>query len=269
MAAVHPRLMERLETALKLSKRRVQALIQESARINRVTRDIAALIVAGDNGVSYDRYATAEQMATLRGVPTHTVVAAAPQATAATPLRVSKTSAKTRTIKTTKNNSLFVIHGRDTKLTEDMYAFLRAIGLNPREWTQAVRAARGANPNITDIVKGALKDVQGVIVLFSPDEEARLKTKHRGPKDSRKLEGQSRQNVTFEAGIAIGAHQEKTLLVEVGDVRKISDIDGMHILRLNNSAASRKELAQRLKDKLKFKVDTTGNSWLTVGNFKR
>jgi predicted nucleotide-binding protein len=150
-----------------------------------------------------------------------------------------------------------------------MYAFLRAIGLNPREWTQAVRAARGANPNITDIVKGALKDVQGVIVLFSPDEEARLKTKHRGPKDSRKLEGQSRQNVTFEAGIAIGAHQEKTLLVEVGDVRKISDIDGMHILRLNNSAASRKELAQRLKDKLKFKVDTTGNSWLTVGNFKR
>jgi hypothetical protein len=75
--------------------------------------------------------------------------------------------------------------------------------------------------------------------------------------------------VTFEAGIAIGAHQEKTLLVEVGNVRKISDVDGMHILRLNNSAASRKELAQRLKDKLKFKVDTTGDSWLTVGNFKR
>jgi len=73
----------------------------------------------------------------------------------------------------------------------------------------------------------------------------------------------------LEASIAIGAHQEKTLLVEVGSVRQITDIGGMHILRLNNSATSRKELAQRLKDKLKFKVDTTGDSWLTVGNFER
>jgi len=247
----------------------VQELIQESARVNRVTRDIAAFIVAGDNGVSYDRYASAEQMAILRGVPTHTPVSTAPAAPASSAPRVSKSSAKTRTIKTTKNNSLFVIHGRDTRLTEDMYALLRAIGLNPREWTQAVRAAKGANPNITEIVKGVLKDVQGVIVLFSPDEEARLKAKFRGPRDSKKLEGQPRQNVTLEAGIAIGAHQEKTLLVEVGSVRQITDIGGMHILRLNNSATSRKELAQRLKDKLKFKVDTTGDSWLTVGNFER
>ena len=50
---------------------------------------------------------------------------------------------------------------------EDMFNFLRAIGLNPMEWTQAVREAKGANPNITDVVKGALKKVQGVIVLFS------------------------------------------------------------------------------------------------------
>src|SRR6266446_1858456 len=181
--------MERLQSALRLSKRRVQELIQESARVNRVTRDIAAFIVAGDNGVSYDRYASAEQMAILRGVPTHTPVSTAPAAPASSAPRVSKSSAKTRTIKTTKNNSLFVIHGRDTRLTEDMYALLRAIGLNPRQWTQAVRAAKGANPNFTEIVKGVLKDVQGVIVLFSPDEEARLKAKFRGPRDSKKLEG--------------------------------------------------------------------------------
>jgi predicted nucleotide-binding protein len=262
--------MQRLEALLGLSKRRVQELIQESARVNRVTRDIAALIVAGDNGVSYDRYATPEQMSILRGVPTHTPVSLSPSSTSAsTPPKASKTAVKTRTISTTKNNSLFVVHGRDTRLNEDMFAFLRAIGLNPREWTQAVRVAKGANPNVTDIVKGVLKDVQGVIVLFSPDEEARLKAEFRSPRDSKKLEGQPRQNVTFEAGIAIGAHQEKTLLVEVGHVRQISDIGGMHILRLNNSPSSRKELAQRLKDKLKFKVDTTGDSWLTVGNFDR
>ncbi|WP_244485273.1 nucleotide-binding protein [Pseudolabrys sp. Root1462] len=267
MAAVDPRLMVRLEKALGLSKRRVQELVQESARVNRVSRDIAAFIVAGDNGISYDRYASAEQMAVLRGVPTHLAV---PPTAKAVPIPPpTKPTVKTRTIKTTKNNSLFVVHGRDNQLNEDMFAFLRAIGLNPMEWNQAVKAAKGANPNVTEIVRGALQKVQGVIVLFSPDEEARLKSKFRGPKDEKSLQSQARPNVIFEAGIALGAYQEKTLLVEVGDIRKISDIAGMHILQLNNRATSRKELAQRLKDKLKFKVDTSGNSWLTVGNFDR
>ena len=273
MPAVDRRLMNTLEKRLGLSKRRVQELIQESARVNRVSRDIAAFIVAGDNGNSYDRYASAEQMAILRGAPLHTAIAinpAPPAREQATDTRaLSKTQVKTRTIKTTKNNSLFVVHGRDNQLNEDMFAFLRAIGLNPLEWTQAVRAAKGPNPNVTSIVKGALQRVQGVIVLFSPDEEARLKAKLRGPKDEKSLQNQARPNVIFEAGIALGAHHEKTLLVEVGDVRKISDIAGMHILQLNNSATSRKELAQRLRDKLKFKVDTSGDSWLKVGNFDR
>lgn len=52
MAVVHPKLMGRLEQALGLSKRRVQEIIQESARVNRVSRDVAAFIIAGDNGIS-------------------------------------------------------------------------------------------------------------------------------------------------------------------------------------------------------------------------
>jgi hypothetical protein len=55
----------------------------------------------------------------------------------------------------------------------------------------------------------------------------------------------------------------------VGDVRDISDIAGKHLVHLSNTATSRKELAQRLKTKLKFKVDTTGDLWLTIGNFNR
>jgi predicted nucleotide-binding protein len=270
MAGVHPKLMERLQGALRLSKRRVQELIQESARVNRVTRDIAAFIVAGDNGVSYDRFATSDQMAILRGVPVHTPVMAPPAASpASAPPKAAKAKAKTRTVRTTKNNSVFVVHGRDTALNEDMFSFLRALDLNPMEWTQAVRATRGANPNVTQVVKNALKTAQGVIVMFSPDEEARLKTKFRGKHDSTKLEGQARLNVIFEAGIALGAHEDKTLLVEVGDVRKISDIAGMHIPSLTDSATSRKEFAERLRDKLGLKVDMSGTSWLSVGKFNR
>jgi hypothetical protein len=72
-----------------------------------------------------------------------------------------------------------------------------------------------------------------------------------------------------EAGERLGAHSKKTLLVQVGDVRDISDIAGKHLVHLSNSAASRKELAQRLKTKLKFNVDTTGTDWLTIGDFDR
>lgn len=209
-------------------------------------------------------------MSVLRGVPVHTPVMAPPAtAPVTTPPRVAKSKARTRTIKTTKNNSVFVVHGRDDQLREDMFNFLRAIGLNPLEWSQAVKGTRGANPNVTLIVKNALKAAQGVIVMFSPDEEARLKAKFRTRSDSGKLEGQARLNVIFEAGIALGAYEEKTIFVEVGYVRRISDIAGMHVPRLTDSAASRKEFAERLRDKLGLKVDLSGTSWLSVGNFKR
>ncbi len=187
---------------------------------------------------------------------------------AVSPLPVASKAVKTP-IKQTKNNTIFVVHGRDHQLNGDMFNFLRALGLNAVEFSQAIAETAGANPNITNVVKGALKRAQGVLVMFSPDEEARLKTKFRTPKDSSKLEGQSRLNVIFEAGIALGAHPEKTLLVEVGQVRSISDIAGMHIPRLTNDPTSRKELAQRLRKKLKLKVNTEGDYWLQVGNFDR
>lgn len=147
--------------------------------------------------------------------------------------------------------------------------FLQALGLNAVEFTQAIAATAGANPNITKVVKNALKTAQGVLVMFSPDEEARLKAKFRTASDSKRLEGQSRLNVIFEAGIALGAHPEKTLLIEVGHVRNISDIAGMHIPRFTGDATSRKELAERLRRKLKLKVNTTGDYWLNIGTFSR
>jgi hypothetical protein len=69
--------------------------------------------------------------------------------------------------------------------------------------------------------------------------------------------------------MALGAHSDKTILVQVGDMREISDIAGKHLVHLSNTAQSRKTLAMRLKDKLKFKVNIDGDLWLKVGNFKR
>ncbi|MBV9991593.1 MAG: nucleotide-binding protein [Alphaproteobacteria bacterium] len=218
---------------------------------------------------SYHRFASSSELAELRG----TSPSSPALATATVQLRYAPPR-KAKAVTPTRNNSIFVVHGRDHKLTEDMYAFLRAIGINPMEWNDAIKAAKGgANPIVGDVIHDAMKKVQGVMVLLSADEDARLKSKFATMQDKKKnlhkLDGQPRPNVIFEAGLALGAHSSKTILVQVGDVREISDIAGKHMAHLNDTAASRKALALRLQDKLKFKVNLTGDTWLTVGRFER
>jgi predicted nucleotide-binding protein len=171
-------------------------------------------------------------------------------------------------VKPAKNNTLFVVHGRDNRLNEDFFSLLRALGLNPIEWSKAVAKTKGNNPDVDKIIGGQMKSVQGIVVLISPDEQVRLKSKFSDPAapTERELQDQARPNVLFEAGWAFGAYPDKTLLVRVGNTRPISDLGGKHIVKLSNAPASRKELAQRLK-KIKFKVDTEGTSWLTEGDF--
>jgi predicted nucleotide-binding protein len=248
-----------------VSDRHVNRTIAKVADDEVVSRRAAAMLLARKLKINYNRYATAEDRAEMRG---HTLTAASietPEPAAAASRAKSIPELKVRPA---KYNSLFVVHGRDAKLNEAMFSILRAMGLNPLEWSQAIAKAKGANPDVGKIIDTAMKKVQGVIVMFSPDEEARLKSEFRGKGDSATLEGQARQNVTFEAGLALGAHPKKTLLVQVGHTRPISDIAGKHMLRLSNSSTSRKELGQRLK-KLGFKVELTGTSWLTEGDFDR
>jgi predicted nucleotide-binding protein len=264
---IPPKLLEKLVKVLRVTPRRVYRLIEERATANHFSSVLGALLLASENGISIQRYATEDQLAILRGAPRAAPVQAAAAPTAAVARKTAPAVRRPRTIPTTKDNSIFVVHGRDAKLNEDMFGFLRAIGLNPKEWSQAIKDAKGANPNVGQVINNAMKHVQGVLVMFSPDEQAKLKSKFCGEKDKKngldKLDGQARPNVLFEAGLALGAHPDKTLLVQVGDTRGISDIAGMHLINLSDDPSSRKELAQRLATKLKFKVDMTGTSWLS------
>lgn len=248
--------------------RRFNQIIAKIASDELVSRRAASMLLARQLGVNFNRFATAEDRAEMRG---HTVAQAQIDEPVAlqTPALPSAKSSKP-VVKPTKNNTLFVVHGRDTALNEHMFGLLRALGLNPVEWSEAVAKTKGANPDLDKIIGGQMKSVQGIVVLISPDEQAKLKAKFCDPAapSERVLQNQARPNVLFEAGWAFGAYPDKTLLVRVGNTRPISDLGGKHIMRLTNSPASRKELAQRLK-KMKFKVNTDGTSWLTEGNFDR
>ena len=151
-----------------------------------------------------------------------------------------------------------------------MFDFLRSIGLNPLEWDAVVARAKGGNPYVEDILRRAMTDVHVIVVLLSPDDEAKLKEEFckRGEKTTEgKLQGQPRPNVLFEAGWAIGRFPEKTLMVQVGKLRGFTDIGGKHMLHLSDEAGKRLAFANRLK-KFGCSVNTNGSDWLKTGTFR-
>jgi hypothetical protein len=80
---------------------------------------------------------------------------------------------------------------------------------------------------------------------------------------------QARPNVLFEAGQALAGSQERTILVQVGKLRKFSDIQGLHITYLDNSAQKRQELITKLGNAgCDIRDISAETRWIEVGNFE-
>ena len=164
---------------------------------------------------------------------------------------------------------VFVVHGRDSRLRDDFFSFLRALGLQPIEWSEALKLTGKATPYTGEAIESAFKNAQAVIVLLSPDDEVRLSPelwKDNEDENEKATTLQARPNVLFEAGMAFGTHPDRTLLVEVGQVKAFSDVAGRHIVRLSNSPERRNDIAERLKTS-GCDVSKSGNDWLKTGNF--
>ena len=150
-----------------------------------------------------------------------------------------------------------------------MFSFLRAIGLKPIEWSEAVRATGRPAPYIGDILDAAFSQAQAVLVLLTPDEEVQLRSEFvqaGDPPHEVKFSGQARLNVLFEAGMAMGRDPERTVLVEIGVLRPFSDIAGLHVVRFDGSTQRRQDLAQRL-EAAGCEVALGGTDWHTEGDF--
>lgn len=145
---------------------------------------------------------------------------------------------------------VFVVHGRDEELRRSIFDFLRCIGLQPMEWGEILHLVGTPNPSITEILNVAFSEAQAVLVVLSPDDLAYLlpELQHkRDPLREKEPTGQARPNVLFELGLALASSINRTVVVQVGDIRPISDMAGKHILRLTNNPGDRTELADRLK----------------------
>ncbi len=164
---------------------------------------------------------------------------------------------------------VFVVHGRDGRIRDDFFSFLRALGLQPIEWSEALKFTGKATPYIGEALESAFKNAQAVVVLLSPDDEVRLSPelwKTNEDENEKSIRLQARPNVLFEAGMAFGTHPDRTILIEVGKVKSFSDVAGRHVVRLSNSAQKRNEIAERLRT-AGCDVSTSGSDWLNTGNF--
>jgi hypothetical protein len=160
-------------------------------------------------------------------------------------------------------------HGRNGAARNALYEFLRAIDLHPMEWSELVGDANAGAPYIGDVLDAAFEQAQAVVVLFTPDDLSCLRPDLLPGEDREgeaELRGQSRPNVYYEAGMAMGRFPKRTVLVELGRMRPASDLTGRHAVRMSNEPERRKDLAQRLSW-AGCEVNTSGDDWLKAGDF--
>ncbi len=177
-------------------------------------------------------------------------------------------AAGTETRVVPKPDRVFVVHGRNDAARKSMFQYLRGLGLNPLEWSQAVEMTGEGSPYIGRVLDVAFENAQAIVVLLTPDEIAYLQPQY-GDGDGdpeTQPSAQARPNVLFEAGMALGRNAARTILVELGELRPFTDVLGRHAIRMGNGVPQRKALASRLRT-AGCPVDMTGDDWLTVGDF--
>ncbi|WP_144832525.1 TIR domain-containing protein [Microbacterium sp. BH-3-3-3] len=165
---------------------------------------------------------------------------------------------------------VFVVHGRDTTAHKSLVAFLTSLDLRVVTWDEATTHAGGGTPHTLDIVRAGIDMSDAVVVLMTPDDLGYVKHDffQPGRDDPREASpsGQARQNVIFEAGWAMALRPDKVVLVRIGDVRPLSDIDGLNYVWLRNDVDSRRALITRLIN-CELAVHQNHEGWRTAGTF--
>jgi|SRR5665213_397029 len=164
---------------------------------------------------------------------------------------------------------VFVVHGRNIKIKDSMFDFLKSVGLEPIEWSEAVAATGKASPYVGEVLDKAFEIAQVIVVLFTPDDEAKLKNEFHLPEDlphERNFTPQARPNVIFEAGMAMGRAPDRTIMVELGRLRPFSDVGGRHVVKIGNTNGWRRELIKRLQT-AQCPINLSNDKWESVGDF--
>ncbi len=157
---------------------------------------------------------------------------------------------------------VFIIHGRERAIVEELKRFLKAMGLQAWSFVDESHEVPH-NTHIAEIVARGVSKTKAVIALLTPDEFACLVPDLRGSADSERdvRRWQPRPNVIYEAGMAMALNREGTILVTVGQVDMPSDLDGILSVRMSNAIAARIDLRKKLM-RVGCAVDLQLEDWM-------
>jgi len=168
---------------------------------------------------------------------------------------------------TATNNKVFVVHGRDMDFRKNIFNLLRATELQPLEWEVVVKETGKASPSTFEVLTKGFEMAQAVVVLFTADDEGKLKenfVKNNDPVFEKELTGQPRMNVIFEAGLAYGINPSRTVILRRPEVlREMSDVSGINYITYSENSESRHRLIERLKTAGCNPI-TSGTDWLNA-----
>jgi predicted nucleotide-binding protein len=177
-----------------------------------------------------------------------------------------------------KRESVFIVfHARNSWARDAIEKFLAALGLDVVEWGDAVEQTGSSSPTVIDVLTTGFKMADRVLVLLTPDDEARLRPVYlqldeRHDPAERELAPQPRPNVLFEAGYAFGRFREKTTLVQLAGLEHIrwpSDLRAVDSVELDNSPDRRSDLARRLLSREAWQEVKESEAWKQAGDFER
>ena len=278
--AIHPELLAAIQAKGEIAQRTAYRRIAAKAQEEVWSSELAAAAVALDVDVPVrvvSRFVSPEELAQIRSsrsasqtpVPAKAVSSNSNSTGAGSTRKPMNATKRATRPKGRSTKRVLVVHGRDEPLRRSVFAFLRAVGLTPREWSTIMKDAEEGSPFVGQVIADEIEKAGAIVILLTPDDEARLRKPYRRSSDGAHeatLTGQSRPNVLFEAGIAFGIHPSHTLIVQVGPHRPISDIAGRHLLHLDDSTERRLEFVTRLKG-LGLSVDDSGLDWHDTGDF--
>jgi predicted nucleotide-binding protein len=263
---VHPALAAKLASRLNFTPRHINRLISSIASERHLTRQQAAIVLAGQNRVNVSQWSAPEDLAAIRsagGFNAPVVVASAPVA----PSTRGKSGTR---VKKEPGNSVFVVHGRDEAVRRDLFQFLRDLGLNPIEWNAGKRLTKKASPYNAEVINAIIRKAAGAVVLFCPEEQATLKPQYRrsgDPAEERRTNEQPRPNVLYEAGMAFAAFPASTVVVHVGRIRHFTDLAGVQYINLTGGTSQGRQAVASALQTARLPVDTDGQDWIQEGGF--
>ncbi len=132
------------------------------------------------------------------------------------------------------SNKVFIVHGHDSELKNDVERFVHEIGLQPIVLHRQIDA--GATI-IEKIEKHS--DVGYAFILLTPDEIAYTKDQELLNDADRKKESRARPNVIFEFGYFVGRlGRNRVCCLHKGDVVIPSDLAGLVYKKIESSIES-------------------------------